>query len=153
MQEQNNYASYQQLEEFLDQSQQKAFWIFSFGQVVGLFAGLFVGRLVGALLPHALGGLLGTPLLLAGALLGVIATWKVKGQPIYALTWNYLSFYVKRLLRLAPMVVSSADIYETPAESVAPVEWSQDGRPSFHYAGEEVPVEVRAGRFSGEGER
>src|SRR4051794_33305427 len=141
MQEQSGFASYHQLEEFLDQSQQKAFWIFSFGQVVGLFAGLFMGRLVGGLLPHALGGILGTPLLFVGALLGVVATWKVKGQPIYARAWNSVSFLARRLARLGTARVSSMDIYDIPVATTAPVEWAEAGRPSFHFAGEERPAD------------
>src|SRR4051794_1060330 len=146
MQEQSGFASYHQLEEFLDQSQQKAFWIFSFGQVVGLFAGLFVGRLVGGMLPHALGGILGTPLLFAGALLGVVATWKVRGQPVYARVWNSVSFLARRLARLGTARVSSGDIYDIPVETVAPVEWAAAGRPAFIFAGEERPLDA-AGRL------
>ena len=156
MQDQGSFASYHQLEEFLDQSQQKAFWIFSFGQVVGLFAGLFVGRLIGGLLPHALGGILGTPLLFAGALLGVVATWKVKGQPIYARVCNSLSFLARRLMRLGPggrpARVSSMDIYDIPVETVAPVEWAAGGRPSFHFAGEQRPA-AGPGRLVGRTKR
>src|SRR3954454_9238804 len=125
MQDQNNFASYHQMEEFLDQSQQKAFWIFSFSQVVGLFAGLFAGRLIGGLLPHALSGLLGTPLLFAGALLGVVATWKVRGQPLYARLWNNISFVARRISRLEPARVSSMDIFDIPVETTAPVEWAE----------------------------
>jgi len=134
MADQAGVASYHQLEEFLDQSGQRAFWIFSFSLALGLFAGLFAGRALAALLPPAWGGLLGAPLLVAGALLGIAATWQAQGQPLYARAWNRLSFAAQRLARPGGARVSSADIYDQPAPPAAPVEWAERGRPAFTFA-------------------
>ncbi len=85
-----------QLEEFLGQADQKGFWIFTYANLGGGFIGAFAGNSLLERLAPSL-KLLGIVL---GVLLGLVTTWKVKGNPIYKWALSYAIFILRRYLKI-----------------------------------------------------
>jgi hypothetical protein len=85
-----------QLEEFLGQADQKGFWIFTYANLAGAFFGAFLGNSLLDTAPPSLK----LPGILAGVILGVMTTWKVKGRPIYRWALSYVLFVLRRYLKL-----------------------------------------------------
>jgi hypothetical protein len=129
-----------QLEEFLGQADQKGFWIFTYANLAGGFIGAFVGNsLLDRVAPSF--KLLG---IVAGVLLGLMTTWKVKGHPIYKWALSYIMFVLRRYLKLglgdhmidAALYYRARTVEQTPFMLVA----ARGGKP--------VPVLVHRGSGS-----
>lgn len=129
-----------QLEEFLGQADQKGFWIFTYANLGGGFIGAFVGN---SLLERVAPSLTSLKLLgiLLGVLLGLMTTWKVKGHPIYKWALSYVTFILRRYLKigLGDSTINAGIYYRTRTVRQEPfmLVATRDGRP--------VPVMVHSG--------
>ncbi len=126
-----------QLEEFLGQADQKGFWIFTYANLAGAFMGAFLGN---SLFETAAPSLK-LPGILAGVLLGVMTTWKVKGHAVYRWALSYILFVLRRYLKLGlgDSTIDSALYYRARAVEREPfmLVTTRDGKP--------VPVLVHRG--------
>lgn len=133
-----------QLEEFLGQADQKGLWIFTYANLGGAFMGAFAGN---SLLERLAASFPSLKLLgiVLGALLGVMATWKVKGHPIYKWALSYLAFVLRRYLKLGfgDSTIDAGPYYRSRAVKQEPfmLVTTRDGWP--------VPVLVHRGSGTG----
>lgn len=101
---------YRQLKDFFRQREQKAFWIFNYANIVGLFVGLFVARF----LSEQFRWLPGVILFPAVMLAGLACTWPRQGRETYKTWWLLSRYLVRRIFASTSLAVSSNDYY--PAE-------------------------------------
>ncbi len=108
---------YQQLKDFLKQSEQKAFWIFSYANLAGLVAGFFAARYLAEVLTA-----LPAPLLyLIGIVIGLAATWPREARPLYKLLGLRLLYSARRAITPATLLFTGAALYRVPATGVRPL--------------------------------
>jgi len=105
---------YKQLKDFLRQSEQKAFWLFTYANIAGVAAGFFVARYLSEALPWMPAWLLFPALMLAG----LACTWPREGRATYK-TWMVMGqFLIRRLLSPRSLEVSSATYYRVEQSSL-----------------------------------
>jgi hypothetical protein len=120
---------YKQLKNYFRQRDQKAFWIFSYANIAGLFAGLFVGRFLGNLLPWIPGVLLIPSAMLAGLSL----TWQRQGRETYRAWWLRCRYASRQLFRSPSLILDSTQYYQAYQPRIRPfsvagrIEYSGDG--------------------------
>jgi hypothetical protein len=107
---------YKQLKDFFRQREQKAFWVFNYANIVGLFAGLFVARLVTEQLPWLPGPLLIPAMMLAGLSL----TWQRQGRETYKTWWLYARYIYRRLFASPSLVLHSIEHYRVEQSGIRP---------------------------------
>ncbi len=108
--------AYKHLKDFLEQANQKAFWILTYGNAAGLVLGLFAAHTLLGLLP----ALPGAPLYLAGLLGGLAVTWVRQGQPAYLVGGHWARFQARRLLARGTLDVDSRAYYRRQAAPPRP---------------------------------
>lgn len=130
-----------QLEEFLGQGDQKGFWVFSYANLGGAFFGAFAANSLLESSPPVL-KVLG---IVAGVLLGVLVTWKLKGYPIYRWILSHLIFLLRRHLKvgLGNSVVDADSFYRSRTVRQEPFMLIAD------QDGKVVPVLVHRGTGKG----
>lgn len=85
--------SYRHLKDFLEQTTQKAFWVFTYAHMAGLVAGFILARALSGLLPW----LPGIILLPACLIAGLVLTWGHQGEPLYLVVLRWAGFQLRRL--------------------------------------------------------
>lgn len=105
---------YRQLKDFLRQSEQKGFWIFSYANIAGAGAGYFAGRYLLGALPW-LPGILVYAVLIIG---GVALTWPREGRPTWRGLWNRGQFYVRRIVARQSLEIHSAAYYHVEQSTI-----------------------------------
>src|SRR5688500_2315511 len=88
---------YSELEQFLHRGEEKAVWLLSMKNIIGLILGGVVGHRLGAVLVGAgFGVLLG---MILGAIVGIALTFQYHGLLIARRLVMRLRFYLRRALR------------------------------------------------------
>lgn len=107
---------YQELEQFLGRGEEKAVWVLSYKNILGLVLGGLVGQRLGLVA----GGQGLAPVLVgcAGALIGVLLTMQLHGIVVGRRLLIRLRFYLGRAVR--PRVIDAALCY-TAAAPPAPL--------------------------------
>lgn len=119
---------YRQLKDFFRQREQKAFWIFSYANIAGLFGGLFVGRFLADAIPWLPG-----PLLIPLAMLGGLSlTWQRQGRETYKVGWLHGRYIARRIFSSSSLTLHSAEHYRVEQTTIRP--FSIAGR--LAYSGE-----------------
>lgn len=107
---------YKQLKDFFRQREQKAFWIFNYANIAGLFIGLLVGRYVAERLPWIPGVVL-IPLAMFA---GLSLTWQRQGRETYKTWWLWGSYLSRRLFASSSLVLHSAEYYRVEQTTIRP---------------------------------
>jgi len=107
---------YKQLKDFLQQGQQKAFYVLSYFNVGGMVLGYILAQQVGGLLPDVPGILL-TALGVSG---GLALTWDHEGLALYRIVWLGLEFQVRRLTAAPTLMVHAGAYYQRRLRSSRP---------------------------------
>src|SRR6476661_7841450 len=107
---------YKQLKDFFRQREQKAFWIFNYANIAGLFIGLFVGRFLVERLPWVPGALL-IPAAMFG---GLGMTWQRQGRETYKSWWLMSRYAVRRLFAARSLRAHSAEFYRVEQTTIRP---------------------------------
>ena len=108
---------YKQLKDFLKQSEQKVFWIFSYANLAGLVLGFFAARYVAEQIAWAPGPLL----YVLGLVGGLLATWPREARPLYKLLLLRLLHEIRRLLLPKTLLFTGAVYYRVPVTGVRPL--------------------------------
>jgi hypothetical protein len=116
---------YKQLKDFFRQREQKAFWIFNYANIAGLFGGLFVARFLAEQMPWLPGPLL-IPLVMFG---GLSLTWQRQGRETYKTWWLWARYVFRRLFASSSLVLHSAEHYKIEHTALRP--FSIAGRLAF----------------------
>lgn len=120
---------YKQLKDFFRQREQKAFWIFNYANIVGLFLGFFTARSLSEAVPW-----LPAPLLFPMAMLGGLAlTWQRQGREAYRTGWLLCRYTLRRLFSKHSLMMNSANDYRVEQTTIRP--FAVAGR--LIYSGEE----------------
>ncbi len=107
---------YRQLKDFFRQREQKAFWIFNYANIAGLFGGLFVGRFLADAIPWLPGPLL-IPLVMLG---GLSLTWQRQGRETYKVGWLRGRYMARRLFASSSLILHSAEHYRIEQTTLRP---------------------------------
>jgi hypothetical protein len=108
---------YQQLKDFLKQSEQKVFWIFSYANLAGLVLGFFAARYIAEQITWA-----PAPLLyVLGIVGGLLATWPREARPLYKLLLLRLFYETRRQLLPKTLLFTGAVYYRVPVTGVRPL--------------------------------
>src|SRR6266550_4034015 len=96
---------YKQLKDFFRQREQKAFWIFNYANIAGLFVGLFVARFLAERMAWLPGPLLIPAVMFAGLSL----TWQRQGRETYKTWWLWGLYVFRRTFVSSSLVLHSAE--------------------------------------------
>lgn len=107
---------YKQLKDFFRQREQKAFWIFNYANIAGLFIGLFVGRFLAERLPWIPGMLL-IPLAMFA---GLSLTWQRQGRETYKTWWLLARYALRRVFASSSLSLHSAEYYRVEQTTIRP---------------------------------
>ena len=107
---------YKQLKDFFRQREQKAFWVFNYANIAGLFIGLFVGRFLAERLPWVPGILL-IPLAMFA---GLALTWQQQGRETYKTWWLLGRYAFRRVFASSSLTLHSAEFYRFDQTTIRP---------------------------------
>ena len=142
---------YKQLKDFLQQGQQKAFYVLSYFNVGGMVLGYILAQQVGALLPDV-------PSILLNALGiggGLALTWDHQGLALYRVVWLGLEFQLRRLTAAPTLVVHAGAYYQRRLRSSRPfalsglVSYSGDAGDGAAFGEGPPPPTVAGGESAG----
>ncbi len=118
---------YRQLKDFFRQREQKAFWIFNYANIVGLFAGLFVARF----LAEQMSWLPGLILFPATMFAGLACTWPRQGRETYKTWWLWGGYLVRRVFASGSLVLTSNEYYRSEQVGLAIRPFAVAGRMAY----------------------
>lgn len=107
---------YKQLKDFFRQREQKAFWIFNYANIAGLFIGLFAGRFLAERLPWVPGILL-IPLVMFA---GLALTWQRQGRETYKTWWLLGRYAFRRVFASSSLTLHSTEFYRVEQATIRP---------------------------------
>lgn len=107
---------YKQLKDFFRQREQKAFWIFNYANIAGLFGGLFVGRFLADAILWLPGPLL-IPLVMLG---GLSLTWQRQGRETYKAVWLRGRYLLRRIFASSSLLLHSTEHYRIEQTTIRP---------------------------------
>jgi hypothetical protein len=126
---------YKQLKDFFRQREQKAFWVFNYSNIAGLFGGLFVARFLAEQIPWLPGPLV-IPLVMLG---GLSLTWQRQGRETYRTLWLLGCYVFRRVFAPSSLLLHSVEYYRVEQTALRP--FSVAGR--LAYSGEDTARAVR----------